>query len=73
MISGMSATPPPDGAHAALWTLGVTAYAAVILVCIGIGVNAAARHRRRTMITMAVVVVLLSIAGIVAAVLSSTH
>ena len=68
MISAMSDSVNLAAGDPALWTLGVTAYAAAILVCTGVAVNAAARGRRRAAIVMAVTVVLLSLAGVVVAV-----
>jgi hypothetical protein len=44
-----------------------------ILVGIGIGINAATRHRRRLAWTMAASVGVLVLAGVVVAVLSSIH
>ena len=54
-------------------TLGVTLYAAITLVCLGVGVNAAHRRRRRLAIAMAMMVTVLTIAGVVVAVMSSIH
>lgn len=73
MICVMSDSVNLAAGDPALWTLGVTAYAAAILVCTGVAVSAASRGRRTMAITMAVAVVLLSLAGVVVAVLSSTH
>lgn len=73
MIGTMSDSVNLAAGDPALWTLGVTVYAAAILVCTGAGVSAAARGRRQTAVVMALVVVLLSLAGVVVAVLSSTH
>ena len=40
----------------ALLTLGISLYSAVILICIGVGINAARHGRRRLAIVMAVIV-----------------
>ncbi|WP_437424163.1 hypothetical protein [Williamsia muralis] len=44
-----------------------------ILIGIGVGINAAAKHRRRLAWIMATVVGVLVVAGVVVAILSSTH
>ncbi len=54
-------------------TLGISLYSAAILVGIGVGINAAARHRRRLATVMAIIVTILVLAGVVVAILSSTH
>ncbi|ORM30110.1 hypothetical protein [Williamsia sp. 1135] len=54
-------------------TLGISLYSAAILIGIGVGINAAAKHRRRLAVIMAAVVTVLVIAGVVVAILSSTH
>jgi len=45
----------------------------VILICIGVGINAARHGRRRLAIAMAVIVGILTIVGVVLAILSSVH
>jgi ABC-type Fe3+ transport system permease subunit len=59
-----------DG-DAALLTLGIALYAAVILVCVGVCVNALANHRKQLAIGTGATVIALSIAGVVVAILSS--
>ncbi len=59
-----------DSSAAAL-TLGISLYAAAILVGIGICINAVTRHQRTRAITAAVVVGVLVIVGVVVAVASS--
>ncbi|GAA3048194.1 hypothetical protein GCM10010528_29260 [Gordonia defluvii] len=54
-------------------TIGVTVYAAAILICLLVGVNAASRGRRRLAIAMAVAVGALTVLGVVLAVMSSIH
>ncbi|WP_207842962.1 hypothetical protein [Williamsia soli] len=54
-------------------TLGISLYSAAILVGIGVGINAAAKHRRRLAVIMACLVTILVVAGVVVAILSSTH
>ncbi|MGV9710662.1 hypothetical protein ACWDTI_08355 [Gordonia sp. NPDC003424] len=56
---------------AALLTIGIAAYAAVILVAIGLGINAIQHGRRNRAIAMAIVVGVLTVAGVVVAVLSA--
>lgn len=58
-------------ADPALLTLGVCLYAAITIMCIGIGVNAARWGRRRRAWIMATVVTVLVIAGVIVAILSS--
>ncbi|UAK38187.1 hypothetical protein K8O93_24765 [Gordonia bronchialis] len=57
----------------ALLTLGISLYSAVILICIGVGINAARHGRRRLAIVMAVIVGVLTVVGVVLAILSSVH
>ncbi|ACY20877.1 hypothetical protein Gbro_1604 [Gordonia bronchialis DSM 43247] len=57
----------------ALLTLGISLYSAVILICIGVGINAARHGRRRLTIVMAVIVGVLTVVGVVLAILSSVH
>ncbi|MGK9270688.1 hypothetical protein KXR83_06760 [Williamsia muralis] len=54
-------------------TLGISLYSMAILIGIGVGINAAAKHRRRLAWIMATVVGVLVVAGVVVAILSSTH
>lgn len=56
---------------AALLTLGIALYAAIIMICVGLCVHGLARHRRQLVIGSATAVVILSIAGVVVAILSS--
>lgn len=56
----------------ALLTLGISVYSIAILVCIGIGINAARFGRRRVAVAMAWVVGVLTVAGVIVAILSST-
>ncbi|MFW0784519.1 hypothetical protein AAFP35_08340 [Gordonia sp. CPCC 206044] len=58
-------------ANAAALTLGISIYAAAILVLIGLGINAVQHHRRERAITCAVIVGILVIAGVVVAIASS--
>lgn len=53
-------------------TLGIALYSAAILVGIGVGINAASKQRRRLATIMAAVVLVLVLAGVVVAILSST-
>ena len=53
-------------------TLGISLYSMAILISIGVGINAARHHRRRLAWIMASVVGVLTIAGVIIAVLSST-
>ncbi|WP_457538586.1 hypothetical protein [Williamsia sp. R60] len=53
-------------------TLSISLYSVAILVGIGVGINAATKHRRRLAWTMATVVGVLVVAGVVVAVLSAT-
>jgi len=55
----------------ALLTLGISVYSIAILVCLGIAINAARFGRRRTAITMGWVVGVLTVAGVIVAILSS--
>lgn len=64
------ATLASSGSAAAL-TIGISAYAAVILIGIGIVINSIQHGRRDRAIAAAVVVGVLTIAGVVIAVLSS--
>ena len=57
----------------ALLTLGISLYSAVILIGIGVGINAARHGRRRLAIVMAVIVGVLTVVGVVLAILSSVH
>ncbi|MGC4933764.1 hypothetical protein ACLQ3C_08775 [Gordonia sp. DT30] len=59
-----------DSAVAGL-TIGISVYAAAILIGVGLAISAAQRGRRRLAITCAVIVGVLTIAGVIAAVLSS--
>lgn len=52
-------------------TIGISVYAAIILIAVGWGINAARQGRRRTAITCGVVVGVFTVAGVVVAVLSS--
>ncbi|MFW0796230.1 hypothetical protein AAFP30_20625 [Gordonia sp. CPCC 205515] len=56
---------------AALLTIGIAVYAAVILVAIGLGINAIQHGRKNRAIAMAVVVGVLTVAGVVVAVISA--
>lgn len=56
---------------AALLTLGIALYAAVILVAIGVGINAIQHGRKNRAIAMAVIVGVLTIAGVIVAVFSA--
>ncbi|AZZ83030.1 MULTISPECIES: hypothetical protein [Gordonia] len=58
---------------AALLTLGISLYSIAILVCLGVAINAARFRRRRLAITMAWVVGVLTVAGVIIAILSSVH
>ncbi|MEO9328417.1 hypothetical protein [Gordonia aurantiaca] len=62
-----------SSSSAALLTLGISLYAIAILVCLGIAINAARFRRRRLAITMAWVVGILTIAGVVVAILSAVY
>jgi hypothetical protein len=62
-----------DSISPAALTLGIALYSAAILVGIGVGINAASRGRRRLAVIMGVVVLVLVIAGVVVAILSSIH
>jgi len=57
---------------AALLTLGIALYAAIILICVGLCVHGLAHHRRQLVMGSAAAVVTLSVAGVVVAVLSSS-
>jgi predicted branched-subunit amino acid permease len=67
LAAGLGGTSP------AALTLGIALYSAAILVGIGVGINAASRGRRRLAAIMAAAVLVLVIAGVVVAILSSTH
>ncbi len=56
----------------ALLTLGISVYSIAILVCLGIAINAARFGRRRVAVAMAWVVGVLTVAGVIVAILSST-
>lgn len=56
----------------ALLTLGISVYSIAVLVCLGIAINASRFGRRRVAITMAWVVGVLTVAGVIIAILSST-
>lgn len=60
-----------DVSPAAL-TLGIALYSAAILVGIGVGINAASNQRRALATVLAVGVMVLVLAGVVVAILSST-
>ncbi|MDL9938451.1 hypothetical protein QSJ18_17010 [Gordonia sp. ABSL1-1] len=60
-----------SASDAALLTLGISLYAAVILVCIGVGISAARSRRRRLAIIMAWVVGALTLGGLAIAIYSS--
>lgn len=55
----------------ALLTLGISVYSIAVLVCLGIGVNAARFGHRRRAVIMAWVVGVLTVAGIIVAIISS--
>ncbi|GAB26257.1 hypothetical protein GOPIP_094_00050 [Gordonia polyisoprenivorans NBRC 16320 = JCM 10675] len=59
-----------NGAVAGL-TIGISVYAAAILIAVGLGISAARQGRRRTAIACAVVVGVLTVAGVIVAVASS--
>ncbi|MGW5523581.1 hypothetical protein [Gordonia sp. NPDC003950] len=59
-----------DAAVAGL-TIGISVYAAVILIAVGLGISAARRGQRRAAWIYAVVVGVLTVAGVVIAVASS--
>ncbi|MGW0037028.1 hypothetical protein [Gordonia sp. NPDC003376] len=59
-----------DGAVAGL-TIGISVYAAAILIAVGVGLTAARQGRRRRAIISAVIVGILTVAGVVVAVASS--
>lgn len=56
---------------AALLTVGLSAYVALILVSIAVAIDSARRHRRRPTIYAAVIVGVLILGGLVAAIFSS--
>lgn len=58
---------------AALMTVGIAVYAAIILAAIGLGINAIQHGQRRRATTMAIVVGVLVVAGVIVAVASSIH
>lgn len=59
-----------DGAVAAM-TLGISVYAAIILVCVGLGIHYMQRGRRRPATVCAVIVGVLTVAGLIIAIASS--
>ncbi|WLP91705.1 hypothetical protein [Gordonia sp. NB41Y] len=59
-----------DAAVAGL-TIGISVYAAAILIAVGMGLTAARQGRRRRAIICAVIVGILTVAGVVIAVASS--
>ncbi|ORV45475.1 hypothetical protein AWC02_12895 [Mycolicibacter engbaekii] len=56
---------------AAMLTVGLSVYTALILVSIAVAVDSARRHRRRRAIYAAVIVCVLTLGGLVAAIYSS--
>ncbi|WP_067969574.1 hypothetical protein [Mycolicibacter icosiumassiliensis] len=57
--------------EAAMLTVGLSVYPALILVIIAVAIDSARRHRRRRAIYAAVMVGVLTLGGLVAAVFSS--
>ncbi|OBK81891.1 hypothetical protein [Mycobacterium sp. 1164985.4] len=60
-----------SGASTAVLTLGLAIYAALILAGIAVAIDAARRQRRRRAIAAAVLVGVLTLGGVVIAILSS--
>lgn len=58
---------------AALLTVGISVYAAAILVGVGLGISYARKGRRQAAIICAVVVGILTVAGVIIAIASSIH
>ena len=58
---------------AALLTLGISAYAAVILIAVGLAISYARRGRKRAAIYCAVIVGILTVVGVIIAIASSIH
>ncbi|MGE0217053.1 hypothetical protein [Mycolicibacterium sp.] len=56
---------------AAMLTVGLAVYAALILAGIAVALDGARRHRRRRAIAAAVLVAVLTLAGLVVAIISS--
>ncbi|RPA65302.1 hypothetical protein EF294_05600 [Gordonia oryzae] len=59
-----------NGAVAGL-TIGISVYAAAILIAVGLGISAARQGRHRVAIACAIVVGVLTVAGVIIAVASS--
>lgn len=60
-----------SAAEAATLTVGLSVYAALMLVSIAVAIDSARRHRRRRAIYAAVMVGVLTLGGLVAAIFSS--
>ncbi|BBZ23100.1 hypothetical protein [Mycolicibacter hiberniae] len=60
-----------SAAEAATLTVGLSVYAALMLVSIAVAIDSARRHRRRRTIYAAVMVGILILGGLVAAIFSS--
>lgn len=60
-----------SAAATATLTVGLAAYAALILVSIAVAIDGARRHQRRRAITAAVMVGVLTLGGLVIAIVSS--
>ncbi|MGV9824303.1 MULTISPECIES: hypothetical protein [unclassified Gordonia (in: high G+C Gram-positive bacteria)] len=73
MASSHSFILAEGAADAALLTLGIALYSAIILIGIGVGVYAVTHGRRTLAIAMAVLVGVLTVTGVILAVASSIH
>ncbi|MFT4126311.1 MAG: hypothetical protein QM662_08785 [Gordonia sp. (in: high G+C Gram-positive bacteria)] len=69
--AALAADDGSDAGTAALLTVGISVYAAAILIAVGLGISAARQGRRERALGCAVVVGVLTVAGVVVAVLSS--